>query len=120
LDIVIYRNQARLQPTVLLVATPRFPITATSKVVISDRDRGELNFINGDLTWRYRNRLQVEREITIHSYHPTPYASVEVYYDSKFQKWGSTVIETGSQFPIPKHAEIDVYYQAPEQYRKGS
>lgn len=70
--------------------------------MISDRDRGELNFINGDLNWRYRNRLQVEREIITHPYHPTPYASVEVYYDSEFQKWSSTVIEAGSEFPNPK------------------
>jgi hypothetical protein len=95
---------------ILLVATPRVPISARSKVVIADRNRGELNFSNGDLTWRYRNRLQVEREITIRSYHPTPYANIEVYYDSKFHKWSSTVIQAGSQFPI-QHAEIDVYYE---------
>jgi Protein of unknown function (DUF2490) len=94
---------------ILLIATPRFPLR--SKVVISDRNRGELNFSNGDLTWRYRNRLQLEREMTIRSYHPTPYVDVEVYYDSKYQKWSSTVIEAGSQFPIPKHSEIDLYYQ---------
>jgi hypothetical protein len=96
---------------ILLVATLRLPINATSKVVISDRNRGEINFSNGDVTWRYRNRLQVEREITVHSYHPTPYANIEVYYDSKFQKWSSTVIEAGSQFPLGKHTEIDAYYE---------
>ncbi len=94
---------------ILMVAAPRLPLK--SKLVISDRNRGELNFSNGDLTWRYRNRLQLEREITIRSYHPTPYANVEVYYDSKFQKWSSTAIEGGSQFPIRKHSEIDIYYE---------
>jgi len=94
---------------VLMVATPRLPLTW--ELVISDRNRGELNFSNGQLTWRYRNRLQLEREITIRSYHPTPYANVEVYYDSKFQKWSSTAIEAGSQFPIGKQSEIDVYYE---------
>jgi hypothetical protein len=96
---------------ILLMATPRIPINATSKVVISDRNRGEINFSNGDVTWRYRNRLQVEREITIQSYHPTPYANVEVYYDSQFQKWSSTAIQAGSQFPVHEHVEIDVYYE---------
>jgi hypothetical protein len=96
---------------ILLVATPRLPITARSKLVISDRNRGEINFSSGTQTWRYRNRLQLEREIRIHSYHPTPYANVEVYYDSKFQKWSSTVIQAGSQLPIRKHSEIDVYYE---------
>jgi hypothetical protein len=96
---------------ILLVATPRIPIRASSKVVVSDRNRGEINFSQGDVTWRYRNRLQIEREITIRSYHPTPYANIEAYYDSKYQKWSSTVIQAGSQFPIHRHVELDVYYE---------
>jgi Protein of unknown function (DUF2490) len=94
---------------ILMVATPRFPLK--SKLVISDRNRGELNFSNGGLTWRYRNRLQLEREITIRHYHPTPYANIEVYYNSMFQKWSTTAIEAGSQFPFPRHYEILVYYE---------
>ncbi len=94
---------------VLLVATPRLPFKAG--ILISDRNRGELNFSNGDLTWRYRNKLMVERTIRGGSYHPTPYASVEVYYDSKFQKWSSTAIDVGWIFPIKKHIEIDAYYE---------
>jgi hypothetical protein len=94
---------------ILLMATPRLPLK--SKLVVSDRNRGELNFSKGELNWRYRNRLQLEREITIRSYHPVPYANVEAYYDSKLQKWSSVVIEAGSQFPIGKHTELDIYYE---------
>jgi len=94
---------------ILLMATPRLP--TKSKLVISDRNRGELNFSRGELNWRYRNRLQVERQITIRSYHPVPYANVEAYYDSKFQKWSSIVIEAGSQFPVGRHTELDIYYE---------
>jgi hypothetical protein len=91
------------------MATPRFPLK--SKLVVSDRNRGELNFSKGELNWRYRNRLQLEREITIRSYHPVPYANVEAYYDSKLQKWSSVAIEAGCQFPIGKHTELDAYYE---------
>ena len=91
------------------MATPRLPLK--SKLVVSDRNRGELNFSKSELNWRYRNRLQVEREITIRSYHHSPYANVEAYYDSKFQKWSSIVIEAGSQFPVRKHTELDIYYE---------
>jgi Protein of unknown function (DUF2490) len=94
---------------VLLVATPRLPFK--SGILISDRNRGELNFSNGDLTWRYRNRLMVERTFRKASYHPTPYAAVEVYYDSRFHKWSSTVVDIGCIFPIKKRAEIDAYYE---------
>lgn len=94
---------------ILMVATPRLPIK--SKLVVSDRNRGELNFNNGDLTWRYRNQLQFEREISIRSYRPTPFTTVETFYDSRYHKWSSTAIEAGCQFPIRTHLEIDLYYQ---------
>lgn len=94
---------------VLMIATPK--LFQKAKFVISDRNRGELNFSRGDLTWRYRNRLQIEREVTIARYHPIPYANAEVYFDSKFQKWSSTAIQVGSKFPIRKHADIELYYE---------
>jgi len=93
----------------LFVAMPRFPLMW--KIVASDRNRGELNFSEGSHSWRYRNRLQFEREVTIRSYHPTPYTNVEVYYDSKYSKWTSTVLRAGCQFPIQKHTEFDAYYE---------
>ena len=62
-----------------------------------------LDFSNGELTWRYRNRLQFEREVTIRSYRPTPYANVEVFYDSRYHKWSSTAADAGCQFPIRRH-----------------
>ena len=95
---------------ILLMATPRIPLR-NSKVVLSDRNRGEVNFTNGDVTWRYRNRLQLERQFTIRSHHATPFANVEAYYDSNFQKWSSTVIRAGCQLPIRNHVEIDLYYE---------
>ena len=95
---------------ILLMATPRIPVKK-SKIVMSDRNRGEINFSNDGVTWRYRNRLQFERQLTIRSYHPTPFANVEVYYDSEFQKWSSTAIQAGCQFPLHTHIQIDLYYE---------
>jgi len=94
---------------VLTEATPRVPLG--SKLVLLDRNRGELNFSSNQHTWRYRNRLRLEREFAIHSYHPTPYASAEFFYDTKYAKWSSTTIDAGCQFPIRKHSEIDAYYE---------
>ena len=93
----------------LAEATPRVPLP--SKLVLLDRNRGELNFSDGQHTWRYRNRLRLEREFAIHSYHPTPYASAEFFYDTKYEKWSSTAIDAGCQFPIRRHSEIDAYYE---------
>ena len=38
--------------------TSRFPVS--TKVLITDRNRFDLDWKSGEFTWRYRNRLQVE------------------------------------------------------------
>src|SRR5580704_10249655 len=57
----------RLEP----VVTFHFPMTA--RILISDRNRGDLDWSNGKFTWRYRNKLTAERRFTISNYHPAPY-----------------------------------------------
>jgi len=94
---------------VLFIATPNLPIG--DGFLISDRNRGELNFSAGDLTWRYRNMPTIQRAVAIHSYHLTPYASAEFYYDSKYEKWSSTALYAGARFPLGKHTQIDPYYE---------
>ncbi len=88
-----------------------FHIPMTARILISDRNRGDLDWSNGKFTWRYRNRLTVERRVTIGSYHPAPYASVEVFYQSKYSKWSSTNLYAGCLLPVGKHVELDPYYE---------
>lgn len=102
----------RLEP----VMTSRFPVS--TKVLITDRNRFDLDWKNGDFTWRYRNRLQVEGPVPIGSYHLTPYASVEPFYQSQYGKWSETAIYAGCIFPIRKHAQLDPYYEHQNQTGK--
>jgi hypothetical protein len=106
---VLPSARAPLTHRVLMIAKPR--ISLAWKLELTDRNRGELNASEGDLTWRYRNRLELARQIAISTYHPTPYANVEVFYDSKFHKWSSTAVEVGCRFPVRRHAEIEAYYE---------
>jgi hypothetical protein len=98
-------------------STNRMILTATShlpmkpRLLLSDRNRADLDWSNGKFDWRYRNKLQVEKPIAIHSYHSAPYASAEVYYESQYQKWSTTEIYAGCLFPIKKHFELDPYYE---------
>ncbi|MGA7555870.1 MAG: DUF2490 domain-containing protein, partial [Candidatus Acidiferrales bacterium] len=95
----------RLEP----VLTFHVPITA--RILISDRNRGDLDWSNGKFTWRYRNKLTAERRFTINSYHPAPYVSAEVFYQSKYSKWSSTNLYAGCLLPVGKHVEFDPYYE---------
>jgi uncharacterized protein DUF2490 len=94
---------------ILLMATPNLPLKGS--VLVSDRNRLEINFTNGNTYWRYRNKLTLQRTIAVHSYHPSPYASAEFYYNSKYGKWSATTVYAGCIFPLGKKLELDPYYE---------
>jgi hypothetical protein len=95
----------RLEP----VITSHFPIKGG--ILISDRNRSDLDWSKGKFTWRYRNRFTLERRVTIRSYHPAPYASAEVFYESQYSKWSSTNLYAGCLLPVGKHVQFDPYYE---------
>jgi hypothetical protein len=94
---------------IVLETSPRFPLVW--KILATDRNRGELRWIDGGPSWRYRNRLTMEREVSARSYAFTPYMRVEGYYDSRFNKWGATAWMAGIVFPIKKHFELEPTFQ---------
>jgi len=82
-----------------------------SGFLFSVRNRADLRFISGTFSWRYRDRLTMERTVSIRSYHFTPYVRGEVYFDSNYGKWSRTSENLGAAFPIRKHTEIEPYYE---------
>jgi hypothetical protein len=99
-------------------STNRMELTTTfhapmmkPRLLISDTNRADLDWSESDFTWRYRNKLELEKPLTIRSYHPAPYASVEVYYESKYEKVSTTEIYGGCLFPIRKRFELNPYYE---------
>ena len=95
----------RMEP----VATFHFPIKG--QILISDRNRADLDWSNGSFTWRYRNRLTLQRAFKIRAYHLTPYVSAEAFYESQYQKWSTTALYAGCLLPIGKHVQFDPYYE---------
>jgi hypothetical protein len=86
-------------------------IPAPGRLLITDRNRADVDWSSGTDKWRYRNRITVERRVTIRSYHPGPYASAEALYESPFSKWASTRLYAGVLLPLGRHSEIDPYYE---------
>jgi hypothetical protein len=78
---------------------------------LSDRNRADLDWKNGAFTWRYRNRLTLERTFAIRSYHLIPYVAAEPYYESQYKKWSTTDLFAGCLFPVGKHVEFNAYYE---------
>jgi hypothetical protein len=82
-----------------------------ARFLLSDRNRADLDWKNGDFSRRYRNRVQIEKTIRIGAYHLSPYASAEFFYESQYSKWSDTAIYAGCLFPIGKHVEFTPYYE---------
>jgi hypothetical protein len=93
----------------IVEATPRFPLP--HGVLLESRNRMEFRFIGGEYSWRYRNRLTVDRDFVIGRLRWTPYVRAEVYYDSKSHRWSRTALIAGSVFPLGRHLELEGYYE---------
>jgi hypothetical protein len=93
----------------LLAVTSNFPMKGG--FLISDRNRADLNWKDSSFTWRYRNKLTVERTFSIYSYHPIPYIAVEPFYESQYSKVSTTSVYIGSQLPVGKHVQFNPYYE---------
>lgn len=89
-------------------ATARYPLSAG--VLVSNRLRMDLRFIDAEYSWRFRNRLSVEKEIAIGRVRMTPYARGEAYYDSRFSAWSRTEWIAGSAFPVRRRMELEGYF----------
>ena len=80
-------------------------------VLLSDRNRADLDWQAGSFTWRYRNRLTAERTVRVASYHVIPYVAAEPFYESKYGKWSTTDLYAGVRFPVGKTVQFDLYYE---------
>jgi hypothetical protein len=90
-------------------ATSNFPLRAG--FFVSDRNRFDLDWKNGIFTWRYRNKLSVERTFAIYSYHFIPYVAAEPFYESQYNKWSTTSLYAGFLWPVGKHVQFNTYYE---------
>ena len=91
-------------------------------ILLTDRNRQDFRVVNGDFSFRYRNRLMLEREFMVMGRSLTPYGSIEVYYDTRFKVWNRNRLTAGMQiqlrrafpllrFVIPRKQIVwDVYY----------
>jgi hypothetical protein len=91
------------------LVTLHFPLKAG--FLISDRNRADLDWKSGTFTWRYRNKLTLERTVAIGSYHLIPYVAAEPYYVDKYHKWSTTDLYAGCLFPVGKRVQFNVYYE---------
>jgi hypothetical protein len=80
-------------------------------LVISDRNRGEVRFIQGQpFSTRYRNRLRLARDVQYGWFNCTPYVYDEIFYDTRYDQWTRNQYALGTQFPVSPHVILEPYY----------
>jgi hypothetical protein len=92
----------------ILEATPRFPMPKS--FLVADRNRIDLRW-RSTFSWRYRNRLTVEKSVAIRSFSFTPYVRSEIFYDSTVSSWNRLTYSGGVVFPIKNRAEIEPSFE---------
>lgn len=89
--------------------TPRTYVVAGIKVY--DRSRFDLRSINGDVSWRYRNRVRVERVFEFSRERAlTPYAMAEIGYDSRYEEFNRVRLQAGGEYQFSPSLWLDLYY----------
>jgi hypothetical protein len=91
-----------------LEATPRYRLPG--KFTASNRNRAEFRWISGQYSFRYRNRLKLERPVKIERFRFIPYGTAEAYWDQRFHRWNQFGFAGGAEFPINRRMSLDVYY----------
>jgi hypothetical protein len=95
----------RMQPVLM------FHIPFPGRALISDRNRGDLDWSKGNFNWTYRNRITVERRLTIRAYHPGPYVAAEASFQTQYNKWSTTRLFGGCLLPLSQRFQLDSYYE---------
>ena len=80
------------------------------KILISDRNRVEFRWVNGDYHIRYRNWLFAERPIKIKNIKISPFGGAEPFWDQRYGKWNLFRFMAGARIPLMRRTFVDVFY----------
>lgn len=92
-----------------LDATFRQPLP--NKFFLSDRNRFEFRWVNGQYRFRYRNRLRLQRPVTVLKKQITPYVAAEAFWDSRPQKFNQFRYSTGVTIPLRGPFSLETGYE---------
>jgi hypothetical protein len=92
-----------------LLTEQTFRLHLPSKVITEYRTREDFRWLNTGFSMRLRERIQVQRDVTIDDYTFTPYASAEVFFDTRYGTFSRYRLTLGVTLPIARHLSIEPY-----------
>jgi hypothetical protein len=85
--------------------------------LLSERNRLDFRGQN-TFSWRYRNRITLERDLKVKRIAFAPYARAEAFYNVTTGDWNRFSFTGGIVFSIAKHLELEPYFE--RQINSGS
>lgn len=85
----------------------RFPAGDTAW--LTNRVRVDFRNINGEPSQRYRLRLGAEWDLAVQDHPVAPYTSVEVLYDTRYERWSRLTLKAGLETPIGGDWRVEPY-----------
>ena len=87
-----------------------FRLRAPLGVYVDFRTREDLRWLNTGFSARIRERVQVNRDFTIESWSVTPYASAEMFYDTRYDQLSRYRFVGGITLQFTKNFALEPYY----------
>jgi len=85
-------------------------------MLLSDRNRADLRWVSAKaFTWRYRNRLTLERSFHVGRVEFSPYLRGEVYYVSSSGTWSKNSYSLGAEIPLGRRMQAEAYFERDNQ-----
>jgi hypothetical protein len=88
------------------------------EILASDRNRFDLNFAGGEFDPRYRNRVRLERDISLDKSSLIPYVYGEFFYSFNDGHWLKTRVTAGLEVHLWERFVPELYFQ--RDYGSGS
>ena len=80
-------------------------------ILVSNRACWEFRFVSGSpFSWRYRDRVEIEKDFKIRRYTFTCYIAAEPFFNSKTGTWDRFRFMGGTVLPLGRRFAIEPYY----------
>jgi Protein of unknown function (DUF2490) len=87
------------------------------RLLVSERNRIDLRWVNGEFRWRYRNRMKIERTVPLGRFELTSYAHGEIFREDKQKGWTRVRYAAGAELAVTSRIVLEAYYLRQNDWR---
>jgi hypothetical protein len=103
-----------------LLTEQTFRMRLPAEVIVGFRTREDFRWLNTGYSMRFRERIQVQRDLIVGRYSFTPYGSTEVYYDTRYGQFSRYRLTAGSTFPTVRGVAVEPYFTHQVDFASGT